>query len=81
MSVQCSKQAASRKGAAISNLYKKLAKLFQKMPKLARRIYQFFSISIGEKDFCRQIFRQKTENHCCFFRMPTNFNSFWLEKV
>ena len=35
MSVQCSKQAASRKGAAISNVYKELGNYFQKMPKLA----------------------------------------------
>ena len=81
MSVQCSKQAASRKGAAISNLYKKSAKLFQKMPKLARRIYQFFQSQSEKKTFVDKFFRQKTENHCCFFRTPTNFNSFRLEKV
>ena len=59
MSVQCSKQAASRKGAAISNLYKKSAKLFQKMPKLARRIYQFFQSQSEKKTFVDKFFVKK----------------------
>ena len=61
MSVQCSKQAASRKGAAISNLYKKLDNFFQKMPKLARWIYQFFQSQSEKKTFLDKFFVKKQE--------------------
>ena len=59
MSVQCSKQAASRKGAAISNLYKKWAKYFQKMPKLATWFYQFFQSQSDQKTFEDKFFVNK----------------------
>ena len=59
MNVQCSKQPASRKGAAISNLCQNLAKCFQKMPKLAHWIYQFFQSQSDKKTFVDKFFVKK----------------------
>ena len=59
MSFQCSKQAASRKGAAISNVYKKLANYFQKMPKSATRFYLFFQSQSEKKAFEDKFFVKK----------------------
>lgn len=80
MSVQCSKQAASRKGAAISNLFKKSAKYFQKVPKLVCWICMFFLLQSEKKIFVDKFF-VKNQKSLVSFRFLGNFSSFRLGKV